>query len=47
MLATTNLALATSNWTSLGTLTNVTGTTPFLDTTTNLTRRFYRAHQLP
>ena len=47
MLATTNLALATSNWTSLAILTNVTGTTPFLDTTTNLTRRFYRAHQLP
>ena len=47
ILASTNLTLPTSNWTGVGTLTNVTGTIPFLDTTTNLTRRFYRARQLP
>ena len=46
ILAATNLSLALSNWTSLGTLTNVTGTVPFLDPATNLNRRFYRAHQL-
>ena len=47
LLASTNLASALSNWTSLGTLTNVTGTAPFLDPATNLNRRFYRARQLP
>ena len=47
MLASTNVTAPMSNWTSLGTLTNVTGAIPFLDTATNLTRRFYRAQQLP
>ena len=47
ILASTNLALPLSNWTSLGTVTNVTGTVPFLDPATNLNRRFYRARQLP
>jgi hypothetical protein len=47
MLASTNLTLPLSNWTSLGTVTNVTGAMPFLDTATNLNRRFYRARQLP
>lgn len=47
ILASTNLALPISNWTSLETLTNVTGTVPFLDRATNLNRRFYRARQLP
>ncbi len=46
ILATTNLSLALSNWTSLGTVTNVTGATPFLDPATSLDRRFYRARQL-
>jgi hypothetical protein len=46
MLATTNLASPISNWTSLATLTNVTGIYPFLDPATNLSRRFYRARQL-
>ena len=46
ILATTNFALPTSNWTSLGTVTNVTGDVPFLDPATNLNRRFYRARQL-
>jgi len=46
MLASTNVALALSNWTSLGTLTNVSGTIPFTDPATNVSRRFYRARQL-
>jgi hypothetical protein len=46
ILAATNLSLALSNWTSLGTLTNVTGTAPFLDPATNLNRRSYRVRQL-
>jgi len=47
ILATTNLSLALSNWTSLGNVTNATGTAPFLDSASNLNRRFYRARQLP
>jgi hypothetical protein len=47
ILATTNVALATSNWTSLGTLTNLTGSTNFTDTGANANWRFYRARQLP
>jgi hypothetical protein len=47
ILASTNVALALSNWISLGTLTNTTGTTSFLDPAANLNRRFYRARQLP
>jgi hypothetical protein len=47
ILAATNLPLPISNWTSLGPLTNLTGTVPFLDPATNLDRRFYRARQLP
>jgi hypothetical protein len=41
--ASTNLV----NWTNLTTLTNVTGTIPFIDTSTNFKQRFYRARQLP
>jgi hypothetical protein len=47
ILASTNVALPLSNWTSLGALTNVTGATAFTDPATNLNRRFYRARQLP
>ena len=47
ILATTNLSTPVSNWTSLGTLTNLTGTVPFLNPATNLNQRFYRARQLP
>ena len=47
MLASTNLNLPLSNWTSLGTVTNLTGVTPFADPATNLARRFFRARQLP
>jgi hypothetical protein len=46
MLAQTNLSEPWSNWTSLGTVTNTTGTTNFLDPAANLERRFYRARQL-
>ena len=46
MLANTNPASPLSNWTSLGTVTNTTGTTNFTDPTTILDRRFYRARQL-
>jgi hypothetical protein len=43
ILASTNL----TNWASITNLTNTTGTTLFTDPTTNLVRRFYRAHLLP
>ena len=46
MLASTNLSLPISNWTSLGILTNVTGTAAFSDPATNFTGRFYQARQL-
>ena len=36
-----------SNWTSLGTLTNITGTIPFVDTAAIFEQRFYQARQLP
>jgi hypothetical protein len=47
ILASTDVASPLSNWTSLGTLTNVTGAVPFLDPASGLNRRFYRARQLP
>jgi hypothetical protein len=47
ILASTNLALPISNWTSLGTMTNLTGNLLVLDPATNLSRRFYQARQLP
>jgi hypothetical protein len=47
ILATTNLSLALSSWTSLGTVTNVTGTVLFLDPAASLDGRFYRTRQLP
>lgn len=47
ILTTTNLALPSSNWISLGPLTNVAGTVPFVDTAPNFNQRFYRARQLP
>ena len=46
ILAHTNLSAPLSNWTSLGTVTNTTGTTNFLDPATILDHRFYRARQL-
>jgi len=47
ILATTDLTLPLSSWTSLGTLTNTTGTTAFFDPAPLYDRRFYRARQLP
>jgi hypothetical protein len=47
ILATTNAVLAVSNWTSLGTLTNVTGTSSFTDIAPNSNQRYYQARQLP
>jgi hypothetical protein len=46
ILASTNIALPLSSWTSLGTLTNATGRTPFVDPTTDLKRRYYRAREV-
>jgi hypothetical protein len=47
MLATTNVTVPGSNWTKLGKLTNVSGTTSFTDTGATSDRRFYRAQQVP
>ena len=47
ILATADLTLPLSNWTSLGTLTNTTGTAAFLDPDPLSARRFYQARQLP
>jgi hypothetical protein len=47
ILAATNVAQPLSNWVSLGTINNETGTVPFLDVATNLNRRFYRARTAP
>ena len=47
ILGTTNVSLPLSSWTSVATLTNVTGTIPFSDPATGLNRRFYGARQLP
>ena len=47
ILAATNATLPTLSWTSLGTLTNSTGTIPFIDTSANFDQRFYQARQLP
>jgi hypothetical protein len=42
ILASTNL----SNWITLATLTNSTGSTNFIDSAAGFSKRFYRAHQL-
>ena len=47
ILASADPALRLADWTSLGTVTNETGLVPFIDTTANSSRRFYRARQLP
>jgi hypothetical protein len=47
IIASTNLTLPSSNWTSLGFVTNVTGAIPFVDTSSNFPQRFYQARQLP
>jgi hypothetical protein len=47
ILATSDFTLPSSGWTSLGTLTNVTGAIPFIDTSVNFDQRFYQARKLP
>jgi hypothetical protein len=47
ILASTNAALTLSNWTSVRTLTNYTGSAAFSEPATNRPGRFYRARQLP
>jgi len=47
ILSTTNAVLAMSDWTSLGTLTNTTGSATFTDEAASPAQRFYRARQLP
>ncbi|HWX23167.1 MAG TPA: hypothetical protein VN578_24965 [Candidatus Binatia bacterium] len=46
VLAGTNVTQPATNWASIATFTNVTGTFGFTDPATNLKQRFYRAHQL-
>jgi hypothetical protein len=43
VLAAANLSLPASRWTSLGTVTNLTGRMIFVDNTANAGRRFYLA----
>ena len=47
ILGSTNISLPTSSWTSLGTVTNITGTFSLNDTNPPSDRRFYRARQSP
>jgi thiamine pyrophosphokinase len=47
ILASTNIALPPSSWTSLGTITNFTGSISFMDTNTTVGGRFYQARQSP
>ena len=47
VLASDDPSLPISNWISLGTVSNVTGSVAFTDTAANSERRFYRARQLP
>jgi hypothetical protein len=47
ILATTNISQPRSNWVSLGSLTNLTGSTRFTDAAPGFNQRFYQAHQLP
>ena len=47
IVASTNIALPSSSWTSLGTVTNYTGGVSFADTNTNFGSRFYQARQSP
>jgi len=47
ILAATNIVTSLSNWTSLGTVTNITGAASFTDPAANGAQRFYNARQLP
>ena len=47
ILGANDLSHPGSNWTTLATVTNVSGTTSFVEAATNVNARFYRARQLP
>ena len=47
ILSASDLTLPRSNWTSLGILTNISGTTPFSDTAASTQPRYYCARRLP
>jgi hypothetical protein len=47
ILSSTNVAVPISNWTSLGNVTNFSGTTPFVDSNNPGAQRYYRARLLP
>jgi len=47
ILATTNVALPSVNWTSLGVFTNAGGDLPFAEAAANFGQRFYQARQMP
>jgi len=47
ILASTNITLSSSNWTSIGNVTNVSGSVSFSDPGGILGQRFYQARQLP
>lgn len=47
ILTSTDLTLPTSAWTSLGAVTNASGTLPITDTNAMSGQRFYRARQIP
>ena len=47
ILSTTNFSLPLSTWTSLATLTNITGSLPFVDPSPSTGQRFYTAEKLP
>ena len=47
ILATTNLCIPLSNWTSVVTVTNISGTTPFIDPSPSYNQRFYQVQQVP
>jgi hypothetical protein len=47
ILTTTNLAQPISNWSSIGSLTNISGTTQVTDPGASPRQRFYRARRLP
>jgi hypothetical protein len=47
ILSATNISVSVSNWTSLGNVTNFSGSTPFVDSSIAGARRYYRARLLP
>ncbi|MHC1766585.1 MAG: hypothetical protein AB9869_20155 [Verrucomicrobiia bacterium] len=47
VLATDDLSLPLASWTTLGTVTNVTGATAFTDAGPNVAQRFYQVRQVP